>query len=128
MSEKKFKVGDRVETSGLHDIFDDHVEGVVDYVTKDDSYVMIILKDGCSSTWLSTHVLCIVDIQKKYEEAVHELQEKLNECNMLSLKIYNMLRDNKSHRAIMSHGIVEDINADINMVVQKVSWISMGVD
>ena len=78
MVDKKFKIGDRVETSGLHDVFDDHIEGVVKHVYADVTNMVLVLRDSDNLIQICS---CMLIYEKSdYDQDISELSEKISCC------------------------------------------------
>lgn len=126
----KIKVGDKVQTSGLHDLFNNHVEGIVESINSGmgivDATIGVRLFNESLIVYVSPDSLFYMDEQIEYKKKVVEIQEKIDESHKLTAELHNLLSD-KNYSSERQR--LEDILIILSTVSQKVGFIDIrGVD
>ena len=122
----KFKVGDKVQTSGLHDVFDNHVEGIVESINSGmgiiDPTIGVRLFNKSVVVYVNPDSLFYIDGQIDYKKRVVEIQEIIDESYKLTVELHNLLSD-KNYSSEAQR--LEDILIILSTVSQKVGFIGI---
>lgn len=86
--ESKFVIGDKVQTSGLHDLFDDYIEGTVEWISSHSNKIGVKLFNSDIIEYIDDYSLSLIQKREKDETLTYweKLDLEIEESKFFSTK------------------------------------------